>query len=698
MSALTGASTGKSGWREPILNYFSSDVASFARLTIAADPDGLLTEQDLVQEIQCRGFDLIPFDDAIAFRYAYESRFRAVWDRRDETTLVVVLRALRSDVEALPFDLLHEAKRHSRLLSFGISELFPNLAPHVLLDLDRADLDPLYQAQQTYDPGQLGENATRDFVLRHVFELAPELIKRPSDLLRVLLRRHYGARVVPGSLDARFIQRLQQSGAFADWPLDQIVPSRGAFFSFLQERWPVFLRSRQSPDGGLASKVKEPENRYYAGPEILPFHSPDVRVYIDNLFVEGLLEPVAMLLEEAPAEQWIRAGILVEEEPARSRQRLDKLGATLESSIPEESAGYREWIAFAFRWATWLGLRFDPDVTGSSAIETPAGDAIDLEPLDRLHNEVERRFRAWMTARYAALHNLSYLPKPVMVHQIPHYLGHLRSQSAEAIGDRIALLVIDGLALDQWAILKEALHGFRFEEDGAFAWVPTLTQITRQSIFVGEPPMFFAKTIRGTFAEGSHWTRLWADKGLSRHEVFYVAPQGKKEETEEVEKALLEAADHPRCRILGGVVGTIDQNMHQTDLGTDGMHSMVRHWARTGRLQAIIAALLERDFAVFLTADHGNVFGRGIGKPNVGAAAKQRGERAHIFESELIRTSVHEQYPGSLEWPQIGLPPDLWALIAPVRACFLPEGKAAVSHGGISLEEVIVPFVRVSVA
>ena len=530
-------------------------------------------------------------------------------------------------------------------------------------------------------------------MLRHVFELAPELIKSPADLLRVLLRQHYRGRVAPRSLDERFIQLLRQSGAFTDWPLDQIVPSRSEFFSFLQERWPAFLRNRQVPGSAAAFRVKEPDALYYAGPEILPFKNPDVRVYIDNLFVEGLLEPVEPVSDEAPTEEWIRAGILVEDELTRSRRRLEKFGAALESSIPEESAGYREWIAFAFRWATWLGLRFDPNVTKPLAV-----DALDPEPLNRLHDRVELRFREWMTARYAALYSLSCLPKPVMVHQIPHFLGHLRSQSAESIGDKIALLVIDGLALDQWAILKESLHEFRLEEDGAFAWVPTLTQVTRQSIFAGEPPMFFAKTIRGTFAEGSHWTRLWADKGLSRHEVFYVAPQGKKEETEEVEKALLEAADHPKCRILGGVVGTIDQNMHQTDLGTDGMHSMVRHWASTGRIRAIIAALLERDFAVFLTADHGNVFGRGIGKPDVGAAAKQRGERAHIFESELIRASVHEQYPGSLEWPQIGLPRDVWALIAPIRACFLPEGKAAVSHGGISLEEVIVPFVRVSAA
>lgn len=676
------------GWREPILRLFSPDTASFARLTIAADPDGLLTEQDLVQEIQRRGFDLIPFDDAVAFRFAYESRFRSIWDRQEQTTLVVVLRAPRAEVETLPFDLLHEAKRHSRLLSFGIGEIFPKLAPHVLLELDRSDLDALYEAQVTYEPGQLGENATRDFVLRHVFELAPELIKTPADLLRVLLRRHYRGRVAPRSLDKRLIQLLEQQGAFAGWRLEEIVSDRACFLSFLQERWPAFLRSRAIAEKGADSEIRESPPLHYAGPELLPFDDPDVRVYIDNLFVEGLLEPIEPVSETPPKEEWIRAGILVEDEAARSRRRLKKLSEALEDSIPDETAAYQEWIAFAFRFSTWLGLRFDPVVAG----QDPSRDS-----LEELHSQVEQRFRDWMMARYGALHSLSYLPKPVMVHQIPHFIEHLRGQGAPDLA-KVALLVVDGLALDQWAILKASLHGFRLEEDGAFAWVPTLTQVTRQSIFAGEPPMFFAKTIRGTFAEGGHWTRLWNDKGLSRSEIFYVAPQGKKEETEEVEKALLEAAEHPKCKVLGGVIGTIDQNMHQTDLGTDGMHSMVRHWAETGRMHSIVAALLEKDFAVFLTADHGNVFGRGVGKPDVGATAKQRGERAHIFESELIRASVHEKYPGSLEWPQIGLPPDFWALIAPIRSCFLPKGKAAVSHGGISLEEVVVPFVRVSPA
>ena len=65
--------------------------------------------------------------------YAYESRFRSVWDRQEETTLVVVLRAPRSDVEALPFDLLQEAKRHCDSMRPAIERKYCHLYADILV-------------------------------------------------------------------------------------------------------------------------------------------------------------------------------------------------------------------------------------------------------------------------------------------------------------------------------------------------------------------------------------------------------------------------------------------------------------------------------------------------------------------------------------------------------------------------------------
>jgi len=55
-----------------------------------------------------------------------------------------------------------------------------------------------------------------------------------------------------------------------------------------------------------------------------------------------------------------------------------------------------------------------------------------------------------------------------------------------------------------------------------------------------------------------------------------------------------------------------------------------------------------------------------------------------------------KRYPGSLEWLSIGLPDDYVALIAPPLCAFIGEEKRTVAHGGICIEEVIVPFVIIA--
>jgi hypothetical protein len=52
-------------WRYYILQEFTPQVAP---LTLVADPDCLLMEAGMLQKIQERGFEVLPCEDAIAFR------------------------------------------------------------------------------------------------------------------------------------------------------------------------------------------------------------------------------------------------------------------------------------------------------------------------------------------------------------------------------------------------------------------------------------------------------------------------------------------------------------------------------------------------------------------------------------------------------------------------------------------------------
>jgi hypothetical protein len=667
-----------SSWRDQILKEFTPKVA---RLTLVADPDGLLLEEGILEGIRERGFELIPFEDHIAFRYAYESKFRSRWDRGEHTDLVVVLRSQASDLSGLPYDLLQAGRR----LSFNLGDIFPNLSYPVVSALDRGDLDALYEAQKRHAPGQLGDNATKEFVLRHVFEIAPELVKQPSDLLRVLLRRHYRGQRIPTELDERFIQLLRQSNIFDDWPLETLVSDREAFFAFLQERWPIFLDREAAKGTSGVCEDKKPYGLSIEGPIELPFDHHDIRVYIDNLFVEGLLHPVQHEHADTLSKTWVGIGLRTAPTEDRSR-RLGKLINSLEATIPPEDAKHTDWFHFARGWAE-LKVMNNEDWGLSEG---------EKERIDALTRKVDERFLFWIQRRFAGLIQLPPNP-PVMVHHIPRFLANsLLSPHHSSLRSprKLALLVIDGLAMDQWLVVRDALAskqpGLRFREQAVFAWIPSLTSVSRQATFAGKAPIFFPNSIQTTDREPALWAQFWADQGFAPNEVVYIKGLG-----DGNLETVSEALSHPRARVAGLVVDKVDKIMHGMEMGTAGMHNQVCQWAKQPYLNTLLDLLLDRGFRVYLTSDHGNLEAEGCGRPSEGAVADLRGERVRIYPDAALRGKVKERFPAALEWGTVGLPEDYLALLAPARQAFVQEKQRTVSHGGISVEELIVPLIQI---
>ncbi|MDR1873929.1 MAG: hypothetical protein LBQ90_02790 [Synergistaceae bacterium] len=81
-----------SSWRDAILDAF---VPNVSKLTLAADPDCLLTEEKLAMALHERGFNLIEFNDPVEFRYACESQYRSIWDQGKHTDLAVFIAFLQ---------------------------------------------------------------------------------------------------------------------------------------------------------------------------------------------------------------------------------------------------------------------------------------------------------------------------------------------------------------------------------------------------------------------------------------------------------------------------------------------------------------------------------------------------------------------------------------------------------------------------
>jgi len=654
-------------WRDTILNDF---VPNVSKLTLVADPDCLLTEEKLALKLRERGFDLIEFHDPVEFRYAYESKYRLIWDRGEHTDLVVILRLQDTELDSLPYDLLGAGRK----LSFNMGDLFPNMSYPVIEQLDRSLLDSLFEAQCKSLPDRMGDNATKDYILRHVFGIAAELIVNDVELLRTLLRLHYGNLQLPLMLSERLIHVLKDHQGFKDWPLSEIIPDAEAFFDFLQERWPLFL-SRQ----GKENLVQEGTSGYglkYPGLECLPFDHQDIKVYIDNLFLEGKLTPIEVQDFEVDANSWIRSGISTS--GGDDELRVSRLFDLIKKGLPTRDARYSDWTSFALKWAELSSLVYCGEHAVYQARLREMGDTLNTA------------FAAWLVDHYSSLMNLPPT-NPAMLHHVPRRLVRDREDSANGL---VALIVVDGLSLDQWVTVRQILQKqnahLMMRESATFAWIPTLTSVSRQSIFSGKPPLYFPSSINCTNSEGKLWTQFWEGQGLSRLDVAYQRGLGDGDAID-----ILDSVIHPgKTKAVGLVVDKIDKIMHGMQLGSAGMHNQIKQWCQGGFLTSLVAQLLEFGYDVWLTADHGNIQCGGKGRPLEGGIAETRGERVRIYPSSELRSQVAASFPFAHEWSPIGLPADYFPLVASGHDAFVNQGVTIVGHGGISIEEVIVPLVK----
>jgi len=111
-----------SPWIERILKEFPADLS---RLWIAADPDDVLLDEQVLSGLRERGFELMPFEDSVAFRAEYEDRYRSAWDRGKAAPAKALVLHLRGiNISDLPWDYLRQARR----VSLSLANLFPKLS------------------------------------------------------------------------------------------------------------------------------------------------------------------------------------------------------------------------------------------------------------------------------------------------------------------------------------------------------------------------------------------------------------------------------------------------------------------------------------------------------------------------------------------------------------------------------------------
>lgn len=659
-----------SPWIDRIVKEFPEDLS---RLWIAADPDDVLLDEQVLSGLRERGFELLSFEDSVVFRAEYEDRYRSAWDRGEAAPAKALVLHLRgTNVSDLPWDYLRQA----RSVSLSLANLFPRLSYSVVRDIGAEHHEALFAAQAKHASQTLGESATKEFVLTHIFKISPHLISRPEDLWRELLRLHYRDAPLPRVLSDHVAHVLGDQVAFKDLPISELFASKSTLLRVVQDAWFRYL----SCMGLTGIRIAEPTPTDLTVSVDVPFEYPDVRVLIDSMFLDGLLHPLEVQGAAASIPEWAKVGIV--QDPLALRNLVAEGIKAILQSLPTMESSYRDWAN--------LSRRFGEVLARFHALDTVRADGL-KDAIAELQAATDERLRQWVTKHYADLPSLPVAKGPVMVHHVPRFLS-MRRGAGEA---KIALLVFDGLAVDQWVQIREALTKrapkLGFEEGACFAWLPTLTSVSRQALFSGLKPREFADTIESTSPEPTQWSRFWQDQGLRANEVMYCKGIKRADQLAELGAAI----STPSIRVAGMVVDTVDEIVHGAVLGKRGIAAQIESWCESGFVDQLFSMLLDKGFHVYLTADHGNVESVGQGRPNQGVAPELRGERVRTYRSETLATESAAANSNTYRIDLAGLPTNFLPLFAAERSAFMQLGEPAVVHGGMSIEELIVPFVKV---
>ncbi|HEY8129443.1 MAG TPA: BREX-3 system phosphatase PglZ [Hyphomicrobium sp.] len=656
-----------SAWTNRILREFPADLSRF---WIACDPDNLLLDERILHRLRERGFEVLPFDDSVAFRTEYEERYRAAWDRDEEgPSKALVLQLRGSDLNALPWDYV----RMGRKASLSLADLIPKLSYGVIRQIDADRLEALFLAHNKHAVQPLGEGATKDFILTHIFRISPYLLSRREDFWREALRLHYRGDGLPDVL-AKHVEAVLKDTALGELPIAELLSSKSSMVRAVQGAWGRVLSSY-----GIQREGEENERSLEALEAIsVPFEHPDVMGIVGAMFVEGTLRPVGIHGSVVGLPEWAKVG-LVQDPGAFGRLVAEGLAKTA-ANLPTVDSSHRDWVEIARRYAEVIS-RFN----GLSAeVAEP------IQPQVRaLQRDIDERLKEWLFLHFADLPSLPAAKGPVMVHHVPRYLAMRRSAGEE----RIALLVFDAMAMDQWIQIRDhlAVHAPRFsvDEGGCFAWLPTLTSVSRQALFSGMKPREFATSIETTSREASLWARFWQENGLRSSEVAYQKGLKRVEQLAELEGAISRST----TKVAGIVVDMIDEIIHGAMLGKRGVAGQINTWCDTGFVEKLLLLLDKHGYQIYITADHGNVDAEGIGRLSQGVLPEMSGERVRTYRSETLASVSGEIDAFRLDVP--GLPPDFLTLYAGGQSAFVPKGDRIVAHGGASVEELIVPFIKI---
>ncbi|MEA3297725.1 MAG: bifunctional response regulator/alkaline phosphatase family protein [candidate division Zixibacteria bacterium] len=405
--------------------------------------------------------------------------------------------------------------------------------------------------------------------------------------------------------------------------------------------------------------------------------------------------------------------------PVNPSQVLLVIKRLLESKKIIRSSSMRRYISEINRFSEKLYGKMDPEVWHEAArilawwnLELDQNKETGLEQmLDGTRREwnneftkyIENNYRNWLFAK----------KRPVLS---PDVVGKYLIPRLKQ-GKKTLFIVVDCMRLDQWMLVEPMVaEYYNIQRETYFSLLPTATPFARNALFAG----LFPDEINKTYPDNY---RLQNEGSLNRNEeklfTDNLARQGVRPERQirytkvydntESENLAKKVADYFDSPVVSFVFNFLDILVHGRSnnvilkeiAGTEAaFRSLMKSWFEHSPLFSILKAFAARDFTVVVTSDHGSILcKRGTlahGKKSTSSNLRYKyGDNLKSDPKDSILMKKPDQWRlpmFSIATTYILAKEDFYFVYPNNYNEMVRRFQNSFQHGGISLEEMVVPL------